>query len=238
MADALNRRRAPDGIGRATVRHSRKLLAALTERGRLRKLRARIEEPGDRGLLGYRNAANVNQWQRIVMNRETDAFLRSLGPTRLRAVEVSGSGYAKHPWKEYTSTDFRTFDVCNPPDDLARHDVVICEQVLEHVEDPWRAARTLHDLCEPGGHVVVSTPFMIRVHGTPDDFWRFTEHGLCRLLEAAGLAVDQVASWGNRAAVRGNLRRFPPLRPWRSLRNDPKVPLVVWAFARRLPDPA
>jgi hypothetical protein len=33
--------------------------------------------------------------------------------------------------------------------------------------------------------------------------------------------------------VRGNLRRFPRIRPWRSLRNEADFPLVVWAFAHR-----
>ena len=34
-------------------------------------------------------------------------------------------------------------------------------------------------------------------------------------------------------AVRGNLRRFPPMRSWRSLRDETDFPLVVWAFAHR-----
>ena len=49
----------------------------------------------------------------------------------------------------------------------ARYDVVICEQVLEHVLDPGAAAANLRGLCAPGGHVVVSTPFLIRVHELP-----------------------------------------------------------------------
>ena len=75
-------------------------------------------------------------------------------------------------------TSYRELDVCAPPPHLDQYDVVLCEQVLEHVVDPWRAAKTLHDLCVPGGHVVVSTPFLIRVHPTPLDLWRFTEDGL------------------------------------------------------------
>ena len=117
------------------------------------------------------------------------------------------------------------------------YDVVICEQVLEHVIDPWAAARNLRGLCVPGGHVVVSTPFLIRVHELPAygmrDYWRFTPRGLRALLEGAGLVVDEVGSWGNRDCVAGNFDRWPAYRRWHSLRNEPDLPVQVWAFATR-----
>jgi SAM-dependent methyltransferase len=184
----------------------------------------------------FRDGGPTDQWCRIVMNGKIRGHLVGLSPQTRSAVEVSGSSYRDLAWRDYRPTSYEDLDVCAPPPNLDSYDVVICEQVLEHVEDPWRAARTLHDLCNPGGHVVVSTPFLIRVHPTPFDFWRFTEDGLRRLLESAGLVVDETASWGSKRAVRGNLSRFPPMRPWRSLRNEPDVPLVIWAFAHR-PDP-
>jgi SAM-dependent methyltransferase len=193
-----------------------------------RRLRARL----------YRDGGPDDQWCRIVMNRAIAQQLVALEPERSSAIEISGSTHQGYPWKSYTSSSYAELDICAPPPDLAQHDVVICEQVLEHVPDPWRAARTLHDLCRPGGHVVVSTPFLIRVHPTPFDFWRFTEDGIRRVLESAGLVVDETASWGNKASVRGNLRRFAPYRPWRSLRNEPDFPLVVWAVAHRPHDGA
>jgi SAM-dependent methyltransferase len=166
------------------------------------------------------------------MNRRISQHLAALGPERLTAIEISGSTHAQLPWRQYTGTDWTTFDVCAPPEALDQHDVVICEQVLEHVPDPWRAARTLHDLARPGGQVIVSTPFLMWVHGPPD-YWRFTETGMRLVLEGAGLVVDELDSWGSKRAVRGNLRRVPPMKPWRSLRNERPYPLVVWALAHR-----
>jgi SAM-dependent methyltransferase len=180
-----------------------------------------------------RDGGPSDQWCRIVMNRSIREHLDSLKPEVCSAVEVSGTSYQDLPWQSYRATRYGDLDLCAPPPRLDRYDVVICEQVLEHVEDPWRAARTLHDLCRPGGAVIVSTPFLVRVHPTPDDFWRFTEDGLRRVLEGAGLAVDETAGWGSKRAVRGNLWRFPPMRPWHSLHNEPDFPLVIWAFAHR-----
>jgi SAM-dependent methyltransferase len=180
----------------------------------------------------YRDGGPTDQWCRVVMNRRIDDHLSALDPQRLTAIEISGTAHNRRPWLKYTSTDWTTFDVCSPPESLETHDVVICEQVLEHVPDPWRAARTLSDLCRPGGQVVVSTPFLIPVHGPPD-FWRFTETGIRLVLKSSGLIVDETGSWGSKRAARGNLRRVPPMKPWRSLRNEKPYPLVVWALAHR-----
>ena len=83
--------------------------------------------------------------------------------------------------------------------------------------------------------MIVSTPFLIKVHELPiyamNDYWRFTPRGLRTLLERAGLEVDEVASWGNRGCVIGNFDRWSAYKPWHSLRNEPDLPLQVWAFA-------
>jgi SAM-dependent methyltransferase len=129
--------------------------------------------------------------------------------------------------------DFPSFDLCHPPADIPHFDVVLCEQVLEHLTEPWRAVQTLHDLARPNGYVVVTTPFLYRIHSAPGDYWRFTRDGMRVLLESAGLRVLRVESWGNRAAVRASLRIDPPYRFWRSLKNDADLPIVVWAVAQR-----
>jgi SAM-dependent methyltransferase len=177
-----------------------------------------------------------DQWQRVVLNRSVDEHLTGLGPRGLRAAEISGSGHADRPWASYASLNFPEFDICAPLEEPERFDVVICEQVLEHVLDPCAAARNLRGLCVEGGHVVVSTPFLVRVHELPaygmPDLWRFTPRGLRVLLERAGLVVDSVQSWGNRSCVTGNFDRWPSYRRWQSLRSEPDLLVQVWAFAR------
>ena len=178
----------------------------------------------------------TDQWQRVVMNDAIGAHIDSLGPSALRAAEISGDTHAERPWKEYTSLNYPDFDVCGPVGDRGTFDVVICEQVLEHVPDPWGAAANLRELTAPGGHVIVSTPFLVKVHELAlfgmNDYWRFTPRGLRVLLESAGLEVDTVATWGNVACVVGNLRRWASYRSWHPLENDPELAVQVWAFAR------
>jgi SAM-dependent methyltransferase len=187
----------------------------------------------DRVLMFRYGAPGERQWIREVMNREVQGWIAALPPERHSAVEVSGTLRADFAWQRYASLHYPAFDLCRPSGVGETFDIVICEQVLEHVVDPIAAVKTLHRLCTPGGCVLVSTPFMYRLHAAPGDYWRFTPTGLSILLEAAGFRIERLRSWGNAAAVRRNLGRALPYRPWRSLRNTPHLPVVVWAVARR-----
>jgi SAM-dependent methyltransferase len=60
-------------------------------------------------------------------------------------------------------------------------DVVLCTQVLEHVEDPQAAVRELHRVTAPGGRVLASTHGVMVYHPNPVDHWRWTHTGLERL---------------------------------------------------------
>lgn len=184
-----------------------------------------------------RGAHQDAQWVRVVMNGRISEAIASFGPEGCAAVEISGDLHRGRRWASYETLRFPEFDLSSAAPGR-QYDVVVCEQVLEHVPDPWRAARTLGELCRPGGHVIVSTPFLIKIHREPGDYWRFTPDGLRILLEAADLEVVSVDSWGNRACVRGNFRHWIAHRPWHSLRHEPDFPVAVWAHARRRVDPS
>lgn len=196
------------------------------------KVRNRIDP-----LVFPESPSGKDQWQRVVMNREVVAHLRSLGPRDLDAAEISGDAQKDLRWRSFTSLNYPEFDLCAPIEVDDRFDVVICEQVLEHVIDPFLAAEHLFELTRPGGHLVVSTPFLIKQHELPlfamFDYWRFTPRGLKVMLERAGFVVDRVDSWGNRLGVIGNLDRWSAHRRWLPLQNRRDLAVVVWAFAHR-----
>jgi ubiquinone/menaquinone biosynthesis C-methylase UbiE len=60
-------------------------------------------------------------------------------------------------------------------------EAIICNAVLEHVENPIQAAKELHRVLRPGGYCFVFVPFLYYYHaekGYYGDYWRFTEDGL------------------------------------------------------------
>jgi len=172
------------------------------------------------------------QWIRAVMNNDLRIEMERLSPARCDAVEIAGANWSQLGWRQHTVLDFPDFDLCAPPEDLRQYDVVICEQVLEHVVDPLTAVDTLRRMCRPGGCVFVGTPFLVRLHDHPGDYWRFTPDGMRILLRARGLEPVWIRSWGNRKAIAASFDHWTEHRPWKSLRNEEKLPAVVWAMAR------
>jgi SAM-dependent methyltransferase len=72
-------------------------------------------------------------------------------------------------------------------------DVVLCNQVLEHCDDPARAVRELRRATAPRGRVLASTHGVMPYHPSPTDFWRWTHAGLEKLfLESADWASVRV----------------------------------------------
>lgn len=210
----------------------------LLKRNVLRKLRVRLAAVlAALSRKAFPEASGPDEmWQRVMLSRSVEEHIESLVPAGLDAAEISGAGRSGLGWKSFTSLDYPAFDLCAPLEVKDRFDVVICEQVLEHVLDPNAAAANLRGLCRPGGTVIVSTPFLIKVHELPMygmfDYWRFTPRGLRLLLENAGLEVETVGSWGNHEVVLGNLDRWAAFRKWHPLHNEPDIPVQVWAFAR------
>ena len=60
-------------------------------------------------------------------------------------------------------------------------DVVLCNQVLEHCDDPAQAVRELCRVTAPRGRVLASTHGVMPYHPSPTDYWRWTHAGLEKL---------------------------------------------------------
>lgn len=79
-------------------------------------------------------------------------------------------------------------------------DGVICLEVLEHVPDPAIVMKEIERVLKSGGHAWISMPFLYPLHDAPFDFQRYTEFGLRRDVQRAGLEV--VTLWKSSHAIR------------------------------------
>lgn len=59
---------------------------------------------------------------------------------------------------------------------------VICEHVLEHLEEPAKAIDEIKRVLKPKGLLILVVPFSWPIHEKPYDLWRFSEEGLRALL--------------------------------------------------------
>ena len=68
-----------------------------------------------------------------------------------------------------------------PNKTINKFDYVICSSVMEHVAKPWLAAKNIEDILQDGGLLIWTTPWVWRIHGYPNDYWRFSPNGVKQL---------------------------------------------------------
>lgn len=134
-----------------------------------------------------------------------------------RQVEPEQAAYADlrplFAGRDYTGTDLLEGPGVDRIEDIrslslgdASVGTAICLETLEHCEDPLAACRELARVVRPGGVAILSTPFLLGIHGYPHDYFRFTP-----------------------AAMRSMLSGFDAA--WATGVGDPGAPLWVLALA-------
>lgn len=175
-------------------------------------------------------------WVRIVAYRECERLISHVDRKTAKVFEVSpGEHWREYGFANYDFAFFPEFDVCKGPTEK-KYDLVIADQVFEHVAYPWHATRNVYDMLEPGGTFLIVVPFMLKVHGYPVDCTRWTDIGLKHMLVDAGFDASRIQTgmWGNKRAAVANLRNGWPMYGWgRTLHNDPRFPVMTWAIARK-----
>lgn len=116
-------------------------------------------------------------WVRVVMDRETNRLINDLSFDQLNTLVVSGEKWKDFGFGSYESKCYPDFDVTfDKPD--RQYDLVIAEQVFEHLLRPYKAGTNIYDMLNEDGYFLITTPFLIRIHPNPDDCTRWTETGL------------------------------------------------------------
>ena len=176
-------------------------------------------------------------WGRKACYEHWETFFSEKDVGTFNTLEISPGGnsrWERFGFRSYSGAQYPEFDICkmNTSD---CYDVIIADNVFEHLRYPYSAARNVLDMLNPEGVFLMSTPFLVKVHKEPDDYTRWTEDGLKCFLEDSGFAEHriQVASWGNRACVKANLKGWKYVGWGRRMVNEPDYPVTVWAIAQK-----
>ncbi len=78
----------------------------------------------------------------------------------------------------------------------ALYDSAVCLSVLEHVPQPSRALEEINRIMKKDGVLILSVPFLARLHEVPNDYYRFTRYGLQFLLDEAGFDIEKLIPIG------------------------------------------
>lgn len=178
---------------------------------------------------------DVTHITRTVAYGAIDAALDAMPVAEMDALEIAaGWKWRERPWRSFTEMNWPDHDICRDTLDQ-RFDIIIADNVWEHLLHPWRATHHVLEMLKPGGLFINITPFMIRHHPIPHDCTRWTELGMRHFLADCGFdeATITTGAWGNASAVKANLHRWARTGWKRKLPNHPDFPITVWAFARK-----
>jgi len=139
------------------------------------------------------------------LKRDIDSLITSLPDSEEQRVALD-IGSDKSPYREFLSKKkfkVSTLDVddgqgaeyVGTAEDTRlsdnSFDLVLCTQVLEHCQDPFRGIDEIQRILKPGGFAIISVPHIWFYHPHPSDYWRFTQEGVLQLC-AKGQLVPRV----------------------------------------------
>jgi SAM-dependent methyltransferase len=174
--------------------------------------------------------------------------------TGLRVLDVGCGVKPYHPYFATAASYVGVDIVDNPAADLkgpvealpvedGSFDVVLCNQVLEHADDPAQAVRELRRVTARGGRVLASTHGVQVYHPSPNDLWRWTHTGLEKLFRDNGdwASLEVRPGAGTTACIGMLLTHFIDLLAGRAHVRAAARPLVAGinagaeALDRRVP---
>lgn len=77
------------------------------------------------------------------------------------------------------------------------YDLIIFNQTLEHLYNPFIAMESLYNHLKVGGYLYTTVPTLNIPHMIPFHFWGITPIGLCMLSKSVGFNILECGYWGN-----------------------------------------
>lgn len=197
-------------------------------------------------------------WVRVPMYQRMESVLsKELGAGYFEGkngIEIGGSEgtlvgmLRKLGARVEIAPEYPSVDVERLPYRDGSYDLVILDQVLEHVRRPWKAVEEIKRVLKPGGVSVCTSVFIYPIHKGFSlefgDYYRYSTDGLRSLFE--GFEIITANGWGNARVLRLAYDQSergpegPPPLPKERLRAsglydyvDGMNHIVTWCIARK-----
>jgi SAM-dependent methyltransferase len=128
-------------------------------------------------------------------------------------------------------------DAAQVPFADACFDAVICAELLEHVRDPRFVVSETFRILRENGKLLITVPFLFRIHGDPYDFGRYTGHYWQIALQETGFRDIDIEQHGAFHSVlidflKQYLRQVHVPRPFGRITRWVMTKLIVYPLQR------
>ena len=183
---------------------------------------------------------NLEYWHRYITYKQIKKDINFLNMESLDVLEISAGEYWKenYKFKSFNEMNFPEYDICSEIVTEKKYDLIIADNVWEHLKYPYRATKNVLKMLNNNGYFLMITPFLVRVHEVPIDCNRWTEDGMKYFLNDCGFKLENIFtnSWGNKKCVISDLRTddtWTRVGIYRDMSNNKLFPLQVWALAKK-----
>lgn len=80
-------------------------------------------------------------------------------------------------------------------------DTALCISVLEHLLEPQNALNEIYRILKPGGHLLLTTPWIFPFHGEPNDYFRYSRNALEYMFQKSGFDIVSITPTGGKARI-------------------------------------
>jgi SAM-dependent methyltransferase len=179
---------------------------------------------------------HVRNMGAIIVDRLREEFIHgafmSIGPQEMlldlgcgnRPFRATYDNYVSHsigvdmPFSPHLLSDVQVYSSgMSLPFKDGVFDIVLCSEVMEHVNEPELLLREISRVLRSGGFLVMTTPFMVPMHEEPHDYFRYTIHGLKYLCSRTELTVRQVLPFSEMIGVALSFIVEVQLKVWNAL---------------------
>ena len=194
---------------------------------------------------------NIKKWRwenkdfpRVIALLEFEEFLQQNNLSFEKVLCFNGDDDPEFEYLSYTDKHVIHYERDPINNDLHNlslpdrdYDFCMLNQTLEHLYDPIRCLKNIHDHLRSGGIFYANLPVINIPHMTPYHHYSgLTPTGLGCATEAAGFEIMSIGAWGNKEYT---TKLFEDLS-WPSYNtminpglNDARYSVVAWVFGRK-----
>ena len=97
-------------------------------------------------------------------------------------------------------------------------ETILCINTLEHIFNYEQCLKESHRVLSSDGQLVLAVPFLMNIHPSPHDFWRYSKETLERITKDAGFILVDIRTIGTGPCTAA-LQLLYPFLKFASIRN-------------------